>query len=115
MVGTIAKITKCTDVELDGLQLHIETIGRNSFKIKKIISPSISQPVNYDPLSVEGHQEISELHEKVGTEEKMYIQAEVEMIPEIDKTKNAKYFEQAEYGMHVRAALLGLTLNENGF
>ena len=85
MVGTIAKISKCEDVELDGLQLHIETIGRNSFKIKKIIPPSISQPANYDPLSVEGHQEISNIHEKVGTEEKMYIQAEVEMIPEIDE------------------------------
>ena len=85
MVGTIAKISKCEDVELHGLQLNIETIGRNSFKIKKIIPPSISQPVNYDPLSVEGHQEISDIHEKVGTEEKMYIQAEVEMIPEIDE------------------------------
>jgi Lon protease-like protein len=84
-VGTIAKISKCEDVELDGLQLHIETIGRNSFKIKKIIPPSIPQPTNYDPLSVEGHQEISNIHEKVGTEEKMYIQAEVELIPEIDE------------------------------
>ncbi len=84
MVGTIAKISKCKDVELDGLQLHIETIGRNSFKIKKIIPPSIPQPVNYDPLSVEGHQEISDIHEKIGTEEKMYIRAEVELIPEID-------------------------------
>jgi len=85
MVGTIAKISKCEDVELDGLQLHIETIGRNSFKIKKIIPPSIPQPANYDPLSVEGHREISNIHEKVGIEEKMYIQAEVEMIPEIDE------------------------------
>ena len=85
LVGTIAKISKCEDVEMDGLQLHIETIGRNSFKIKKIIPPSITQPVNYDPLSVEGHQEISEIHEKIGTAEKMYIQAEDEMIPEIDK------------------------------
>ena len=85
MVGTIAKISKCEDVELDGLQLHIETIGRNSFKIKKIIPPPIPQPANYDPLSVEGHQEISNIHEKVGTGEKMYIQAEVEMIPEIDE------------------------------
>ena len=85
MVGTIAKISKCKDVELDGLQLHIETLGRNSFKIKKIIPPSIPQPANYDPLSVEGHQEISDIHEKIGTEEKMYIRAEVEMIPEIDE------------------------------
>lgn len=86
MIGTIAKITKCEDIELDGLQLHIETIGRNPFKIKKIIEPAISQPANYDPLSVEGHSEVSELHEKIGTEEKMYIQAEVEMIPEIDES-----------------------------
>ena len=85
MVGTIAKISKCSDVEMDGLQLHIETLGRNSFKIKKIIPPSIPQPENYDPLSVEGHQQISEIHEKIGTEAKMYIQAEVEMVPEIDE------------------------------
>ena len=38
-----------------------------------------------------------------------------EISPEVDKTKNAKYFEQAEYGKHTRASLLGLTLNENGF
>jgi len=38
-----------------------------------------------------------------------------EISNDIDKTKNAKYFEQAEYGKHTRAALLGLTLNENGF
>ena len=38
-----------------------------------------------------------------------------EISPDVDKTKNAKYFEQAEYGKHTRAALLGLTLNENGF
>ena len=93
-VGTIAKITKCEDIQLDGLQLHIETIGRNSFKIKKIISPSISQPANYDPLSIEGHQEISEMHEKVGTKEKMYIQAEVEMIPEIDENISLDQWEK---------------------
>ncbi len=94
LVGTIAKITKCEDVQLDGLQLHIETIGRSSFKIKKIIPPLIPQPVNYDPLSVEGHQEISEMHEKVGTEEKMYIQAEVEMIPEIDANISLDQWEK---------------------
>ncbi|KAF6248029.1 LON domain containing protein [Nitrosopumilus sp. b3] len=94
LVGTIAKITKCEDVEMDGLQLHIETIGRNSFKIKKIIPPSISQPENYDPLSVEGHQEISSIHEKIGTEEKMYIQAEVEMIPEIDENISLEKWEK---------------------
>jgi len=38
-----------------------------------------------------------------------------EISAEVDNTKNAKYFKQAEYGMHTRAALLGMTLNENGF
>ncbi len=28
---------------------------------KKIIPPVISQPTNYDPLSVEGHQEVSKI------------------------------------------------------
>lgn len=86
MIGTIAKITKCKDVGLDGLQLHIETTGRNSFEIKRIIEPAISQPTSYDPLSVEGHSEVSELHEKIGTGEKMYIRAEVKVIPEIDES-----------------------------
>jgi len=36
-----------------------------------------------------------------------------EISTDVDKTKNAKYFEQAEYGKYTRAALLGLTLNEN--
>lgn len=38
-----------------------------------------------------------------------------EISSDVDKTKNAKYFEQAEYGKHTRAAILGMTLNENGF
>jgi aspartate carbamoyltransferase catalytic subunit len=38
-----------------------------------------------------------------------------EISTDVDKTKNAKYFKQAEYGKHTRAALLGLTLNESGF
>ncbi len=83
-IGTIAKITKCEDVELDGLQLHIETLGRNKFKINKIIPPTLAPPENYDPYTVEGHKVIFDLHESVGTDEKMYICAEVEMIPEID-------------------------------
>jgi aspartate carbamoyltransferase catalytic subunit len=38
-----------------------------------------------------------------------------EISPEVDNTKQAKYFKQAEYGMYTRAALLGLILNEKGF
>ena len=84
-IGTIAKITKCEDVEMDGMQLHIQTLGRSKFKIKKIIPPSIPLPENYDPYSIEGHQRVSNLNEKSDDNEKMYLKAEVELIPEIDE------------------------------
>lgn len=83
MIGTIAKIQKCQDIEIDGSQLYIETIGRRKFKINKLIPPSISLPEKYDPYTRAGHLHISELYEKSGKEGKMYIQAEVEPIPEI--------------------------------
>ncbi len=38
-----------------------------------------------------------------------------EISADVDNTKHAKYFEQAENGKYTRAALLGLILNENGF
>ncbi len=38
-----------------------------------------------------------------------------EISTEVDKTPQAKYFQQAEFGKYTRAALLGLILNENGF
>lgn len=83
-VGTIAKITKCEDVEIDGMQLHIETVGRNKFRILEIIPPALEMPQNYDPYTIEGHQKFFEDYEKLGSSEKMYLQAKVEMIPEID-------------------------------
>ena len=82
-MGTIAKIIQCKDVEPDGMQIQLETVGRNMFKICKIIPPSLGQPSDYDPHTLEGHRAISELHENVGG--KMYIQAEVELVPEIDE------------------------------
>jgi len=38
-----------------------------------------------------------------------------EISTDVDSTKQAKYFQQAEYGKYTRAALLGLILNQNGF
>jgi aspartate carbamoyltransferase catalytic subunit len=38
-----------------------------------------------------------------------------EISHDLDSTKQAKYFKQAEYGKDTRAALLALILNENGF
>lgn len=93
-IGTIAKISKCKDVELDGSTLHIETIGRSSFKIQRIIPSDIPQPANYDPHSAQGLQDISAIHEKIGTQKKMYIRAQVEMIPEIDENISFTQWEK---------------------
>ena len=38
-----------------------------------------------------------------------------EISTEVDTTKQARYFKQAEYGMDTRAALLGLIINKHGF
>ena len=38
-----------------------------------------------------------------------------EISADVDSTRNARYFRQAEYGKYTRAALLGLALNEDGF
>jgi len=38
-----------------------------------------------------------------------------EISTDVASSKQAIYFEQAEYGKYTRAALLGLILNENGF
>lgn len=83
-VGTIAKIVKCSDIGIDGLQLKLETVGRNPFRITEIIEPSMPVPSDYDPLSVEGHQLISEINQKAYSNGKMYIRAKVEILPEID-------------------------------
>ena len=92
-IGTIVKITKCEDVEVDGMQLQVQTMGRSKFRIKKIIPPSIELPENYDPYSIEGHQAISDLNEKSFHDEKMYIKAEVELIPEIDENISLNQWE----------------------
>ena len=84
MVGTMAKITKCEDVEM-GMQLFVDTIGRHKFKINEIIPPSMKLPDNYDPYTVEGHKKISDMQEKIGLDRKMYISANVEFLPDIDE------------------------------
>lgn len=93
-IGTIAKITQCKDIDLAGLQLHLETVGRSKFKINKIIPPSLEQPPNYDPYTIQGHHTISKLNEDMGVGEKMYIRAEVELIPEIDEHVSIRQWEE---------------------
>ncbi|RNJ76155.1 MAG: LON domain containing protein [Nitrosopumilus sp. D6] len=83
MVGTVVKITKCADATPDGMQLQLETIGRNPFRITEMIPPSVARPITYDPHSIEGHHAISKINEESGSG-RMYLQAQVEMLPEID-------------------------------
>ena len=85
-IGTVAKITKCQDIDIAGRHLSIETVGRGKFKIRKIIEPAVSLPYDYDPNSDEGLERMGQLHEKIGINEKLYIRAEIQMIPEITET-----------------------------
>ena len=85
-VGTIAKIIDCKDVDATSGHLHINTKGHNRFRIIQIIPPCIEQPMNYDPFSIDGIKKIDDLHQDVGEQEKMYIQAEVELINDIDES-----------------------------
>ena len=85
-VGTIAKIIDCKDVDTTSGHLHINTKGHNRFRIIRIIPPCLKQPNYYDPFSIEGVQKIDELHQDVGTHEKMYIQAVVELIIDIEES-----------------------------
>ena len=78
---------------MDSMRLNVLTMGRSKFRIKKIIPPSIELPENYDPHSIEGHQAISDLNEKSPTDEKMYIRAEIELIPEIDDNISLNQWE----------------------
>ncbi len=85
-IGTIAKIIDCKDVDTTSGHLHINTKGHNRFRIIRIIPPCLKQPNDYDPFSIEGVQKIDELHQDVGTHEKMYIQAVIELINDIEES-----------------------------
>ena len=84
-IGTIAKIIDCKDVDSTSGHLHINTKGHNRFRIIRIIPPCLNQPTDYDPFSIKGIEEIDKLHQDVGVQEKMYIQADVELINEIEE------------------------------
>ena len=84
-IGTIAKISECKDVDSTSGHLIINSSGRSKFRILRMIPPVFEQPYDYDPISTEGKEKIASLHEKSGFDKKMYIQAEVELINEIEE------------------------------
>ena len=85
-IGTIAKIIDCNDVDSTSGHLFLNVRGRRKFRIINLIPPSLKKIENYDPFTVDGTKTIEELHHADGIGKKMYIQAEIEMISEIDET-----------------------------
>jgi len=85
-IGTLAKIVDCKDVDSTSGHLFVNVRGRRKFRIIRLISPSLKKTDDYDPFTVEGAKTIEQLHHSDGVEKKMYIQAEIEMISEIDES-----------------------------
>jgi len=85
-IGTLAKIIDCKDVDSTSGHLFVNVRGRRKFRIIRLISPSLKKIDDYDPFTVQGTKTIEQLHHNDGIEKKMYIQAEIEMISEIDES-----------------------------
>ena len=85
-IGTIAKIVDCKDVDSTSGHLFLNIRGRRKFRIIHLIPPSLKKTEDYDPFTVDGAKDIEQLHHSDGVEKKMYIQAEIEMISEIDES-----------------------------
>jgi Lon protease-like protein len=85
-IGTVAKITNCRDVDSTSGHLFLNVRGRRKFRIVHLIPPSLKKTDDYDPFTANGAKTIEQLHHNDGVEKKMYIQAEIEIISEIDES-----------------------------
>jgi hypothetical protein len=85
-IGTIAKIIDCKDVDSTSGHLFLNVRGHRKFRIIRLISPSLEKTKDYDPFTVQGTRSIEQLHHNDGIEKKMYIQAEIEIISDIDSS-----------------------------
>ena len=85
-IGTIAKIIDCKDVDSTSGHLFLNVRGRRKFRIVRLIPPSLKKTEDYDPFTVQGTKVIEQLHHENGIEKKMYIQAEIEIIADIDES-----------------------------
>jgi len=85
-IGTIAKIAECKDVDSTSGHLLLNVRGRRKFRIIRLIPPSLQKTEDYDPFTIHGTRTVEQLHHDDGIEKKMYIQAEIEMISEIDES-----------------------------
>ena len=85
-IGTIAKIVECKDVDSTSGHLFLTVRGRRKFRIMRLIPPSLKNANDYDPFTIHGTRTVEQLHHNDGIEKKMYIQAEIEMVPDIDES-----------------------------
>ena len=92
-VGTIAKIIDCKDVDSTSGHLFLNVRGHRKFRIIRLISPSLEKTKDYDPFTVQGTRSIEQLHHNDGIEKKMYIQAEIEIISDIDSSISLAQWE----------------------
>ena len=92
-VGTIAKIIDCKDVDSTSGHLFLNVRGHRKFRIIRLISPSLEKTKDYDPFTVQGTRSIEQLHHNNGIEKKMYIQAEIEIISDIDSSISLTQWE----------------------
>ena len=83
-IGTIAKIIDCKDVDSTSGHLLLNIRGRRKFRVVRLIPPSLEKTDNYDPFTIHGIRSVEQLHHDTGVEKKMYIQAEVEMMSDIE-------------------------------
>ena len=92
-IGTIAKIIDCKDVDSTSGHLFLNVRGHRKFRIVRLISPSLQKTKDYDPFTVHGTRSIEQLHHNDGIEKKMYIQAEIEIISDIDSSISLAQWE----------------------
>jgi len=85
-IGTIAKIIDCKDIDSTSGHLMINTKGHQKFRIIRLIPPNLSKPVNYDPYTQEGKEKIDDLNQESEPSGKMYLQAEVQLIDDIEQS-----------------------------
>ena len=85
-IGTIAKIIDCKDIDSTSGHLMINTKGHQKFRIIRLIPPNLSKPVNYDPYTQEGKEKIDDLNQESKPSGKMYLQAEVQLIDDIEQS-----------------------------
>jgi len=85
-IGTIAKIVECKDVDSTSGHLFLNVRGHRKFRIVRLIPPSLKKLDGYDPFTVHGTRTVEQLHHNDGVSKKMYIQAEIEMISDIDES-----------------------------